>query len=75
MLSFCYVLMICYLNSRLLGFFAAWIYAIVIIRYQLIVMIDIKWRLSVVIGKMSIQLCHLDLRIPQLNINVVRIRY
>ena len=50
--------------------FSSWIYGMVIIRYQLILMIDIKWHLHTAMGSMSIQLCHLALKMHQLISNI-----
>ena len=50
------ILMNYYLNSRVLGFSVVWIYGMVIIRCQLILLIDVKWLLYATIGSMSIYL-------------------
>ena len=47
----------------------------VIIRYQLILLIDIKWHLHAAMSSMSIQLCHLVLKMPQLIFNNTQISY
>ena len=75
MLVHCYVLMICYLNSRVLGFSAIWIYAVLIINYQLILPINIKQCLYAAVGNMSIQLCHLGSRMHQITFNITLISY
>ena len=60
-----------YLDSRVLGFSVVWIYGMVIIRYQLILLIDIKWLLHAAMGSMSIQLYLLGLRMHQLIFNII----
>ena len=42
----------------------------VIIRYQLILMIDLKWLLHAALGSMSIQLCRLGLKMHLLIFNI-----
>ena len=43
----------------------------IIIRYQLILLIDVKWRLHIAMGSMNIQFCFLGLRMHQLIFNVM----
>ena len=43
----------------------------VIIRYQSILLIDIKQLLHAAMGSMSIELCILDLGMHQLNFNII----
>ena len=71
MLGHYHVLMTYYLDSRVLGFSVVWIYMMVIIRYQLILLIDIKQLLHAAMGSMSIQLCLLGLRMHQLIFNII----
>ena len=69
MLGHYHVLMTYYLDSRVLGFSVLLMYRTVIIRYQLILLIDIKQLLHAVMGSMSIQLYLLGLRMHQLIFN------
>ena len=71
MLCHFHVLMTYYLDSRVLGFSELWIYRMVIIRYQLILPIDIKWLFYITRGSMSIQLCLSGLRMHQLIFNII----
>ena len=60
-----------YLDSRLLGFFLVCIYEMSIIRYQLILLIDMKQHLNAAIGSMSVQLYLSGLKMHQLTFNVI----
>ena len=50
--------MTCYLNSRVLGFSVVWIYAMVIFRYKLVLLIDMKWRFHATMGSINIHWYH-----------------
>ena len=71
MLGHYHILMTYYLDSRVLGFSVVWIYGKANIRYQLIMLIDIKQLLHSGIGNVSIQLCLLGLRMHQLIFNII----
>ena len=75
MLGYYHELMAYYLNTRVLKFSVVWIYRMVIIRYQLILLIDVKWLFHAAMGGMSIQLCLLGLKMHQLIFNITRISY
>ena len=70
MLGHCHISMTCYINSRVLAFSVVWIYLMVVARYQLILLIDIKWRLHAAVGSIIIQL-YSGLRMHQLIFNVI----
>ena len=61
MLGHCHILISCHLKSRVLGFLVVWIYTLIIIRYQLILLIDVKQCSHAAIGNMSIQFYYLGL--------------
>ena len=71
MLGHYHILMTYYLDSKVLGFSVVWIFKMVIIRYQLILLIDIKQLLHATMGSTSIQLCLLGLRMLQIIFNVI----
>ena len=71
MLGHYHVLMTYYLDSRVLGFSVVWIYRMVIIKYQLILLIYVKRLFHAAVGSISIQLCLLCLRMHQLLFNVI----
>ena len=71
MLGHCYISITCYFNSRLPGFFIIWIYIIVILKYQLILLIDVKQHLHIAMGNKSIQLYCSSLKMHQLTFNII----
>ena len=71
MLGHYHILMTYCFDARVLRFSIVWIYGMVIIRYQLILLIAVKWLLYTSMGNMSIHLYLLDLRMHWLIFNFI----
>ena len=70
MLGYYHILIIFYLNSMVLRFSVVCIYRMAIIKYQLILLIDVKRYLHAGMGSMIIQLCHSGLKMRQIILTV-----